>query len=193
MGSYADTGSATSGGVFWRWTAPGPKVQFEPEIVAFARNANSPITEIQTTSPAYSTPKGNRVGGRLDDFKAEFGPEYSVSRSLQEASPHFLGVASSLTGIPQVPQANGKSSSLAFASEEAPSARTGLTDRSGCLLIEGTGECLLQRHNPALYPRCCKRSFPQCGAHVSHVAVLDGAVISWVWNANGLAEGLSRP
>lgn len=88
LGPYVRTGpTATGGGVFWLWSAPGPAFRLDPELVVFARSASGPIREIQTTSPAFATKNGNRVGSRLDDFKAEFGSSYSVSRNLHRGLP----------------------------------------------------------------------------------------------------------
>jgi hypothetical protein len=74
MGPAEGSGRTTTGRVAWTWAAPGPEVYYRPRIVAFARALDSRIDEIQTTSTAFATARGNRVGSRLDGFTVEFGP-----------------------------------------------------------------------------------------------------------------------
>lgn len=87
VGPYTRSGPTRAGGVYWTWDVPGGSFRFPPRLDAFARDVNSPIREIHVTSSAFLTPGGNRVGGRFDDFKVEFGMNYEVARTLHYDLP----------------------------------------------------------------------------------------------------------
>ncbi len=89
MGRWTRSGAATPSGVFWSWDLPGTTVRLSPRLSAFAKDENSPINEIQTTSPNFATPGGIRVGDLLDRLKAELGGNYRVSMNLLYDLPNL--------------------------------------------------------------------------------------------------------